>query len=212
MKINHIDLISCENNWDIIRKCICTGYFNNATKLKGIGEYICLRTGIPCVLHPSSSIYTLGYTPDYCVYHELIMTSKEYMSCVTAIDPMWLVELEPKFFSVKNDFMTEKNENENKENNLNSVMEVDENLENEKNENIKKDINNNDKSNINIDNEKNENKDKFNNDNNDIELKDKNNVEMSTTIKTNNNINNSNNSNNNTEVTYIRRARRRNLL
>ena len=104
MQNNHITLSSCENDWDVIRKCICSGYFHNATKLKGIGEYVNLRTGIPCVLHPSSSIYSLGYTPDYCIYHELIMTSKEYMSCVTAIDPMWLVELAPLFFSVKEDF------------------------------------------------------------------------------------------------------------
>lgn len=104
MQNNHITLSSCENDWDVIRKCICSGYFHNATKLKGIGEYVNLRTGIPCVLHPSSSIYSLGYTPDYCIYHELIMTSKEYMSCVTAIDPMWLVELAPSFFSVKEDF------------------------------------------------------------------------------------------------------------
>ena len=104
MQNNHITLSSCENDWDVIRKCLCSGYFHNATKLKGIGEYVNLRTGIPCVLHPSSSIYSLGYTPDYCIYHELIMTSKEYMSCVTAIDPMWLVELAPLFFSVKEDF------------------------------------------------------------------------------------------------------------
>ncbi len=109
MKNNHIDLNSCENNWDIVRKCICSGYFTNATKLKGIGEYVNLRTGIPCVLHPSSAIYSLGYTPDYCVYHELIMTSKEYMSCVTAIDPLWLVELAPIFFSIKEDFGEDNN-------------------------------------------------------------------------------------------------------
>ena len=30
--------------------------------------------GIPCHLHPSSSLFGLGYTPDYVVYHELIMT------------------------------------------------------------------------------------------------------------------------------------------
>jgi pre-mRNA-splicing factor ATP-dependent RNA helicase DHX38/PRP16 len=111
MKNNHIDLNTCDNNWDIIRKCICSGYFTNATKLKGIGEYVNLRTGIPCVLHPSSAIYSLGYTPDYCVYHELIMTSKEYMSCVTAIDPLWLVELAPIFFSIKEDFGEENNFN-----------------------------------------------------------------------------------------------------
>ena len=101
MKMQKIALISCGNNWDVIRKCICSGYFHNAAKLKGIGEYVNLRTGIPCVLHPSSSIYSLGYTPDYVVYHELIMTTKEYMSCVTSVDPLWLVELAPLFFSVK---------------------------------------------------------------------------------------------------------------
>ena len=69
--------------------------------MKGIGEYVNLRTGIPCVLHPTSSIYALGFTPDYVVYHELVMTSKEYMQCVTAADPHWLAELGPMFFSVK---------------------------------------------------------------------------------------------------------------
>ena len=98
---NNIKLVSCKNNWEDVRKCIIAGYFLNAAKLKGIGEYVNLRTGIPCVLHPSSAIYSLGYTPDYCVYHELIMTSKEYMSCVTAIEPSWLVEVVPNFFSFK---------------------------------------------------------------------------------------------------------------
>ena len=98
---NGIKLVSCKNNWEDVRKCIIAGYFLNAAKLKGIGEYVNLRTGIPCVLHPSSAIYSLGYTPDYCVYHELIMTSKEYMSCVTAIEPSWLVEVVPNFFSFK---------------------------------------------------------------------------------------------------------------
>lgn len=31
-------------------------------------------------------------TPSYVVYHELILTSKEYMTQVTAIDPYWLGE------------------------------------------------------------------------------------------------------------------------
>ena len=72
--------------------------------MKGIGEYVNLRTGIPCVLHPTSAIYGLGFTPDYVVYHELIMTTKEYMQCVTSVDPKWLAELGPMFFSVKKGF------------------------------------------------------------------------------------------------------------
>ncbi|RKP17302.1 hypothetical protein ROZALSC1DRAFT_30877, partial [Rozella allomycis CSF55] len=29
------------------------------------------------------------------------MTSKEYMQCVTSVDPHWLAELGPMFFSIK---------------------------------------------------------------------------------------------------------------
>ena len=57
--------------------------------------------GMPCFLHPTSALYGLGYTPDYIVYHELVYTSKEYMQCVTAVDPEWLAELGPTFFSIK---------------------------------------------------------------------------------------------------------------
>ena len=57
--------------------------------------------GMPCFLHPTSALYGLGYTPDYIVYHELVYTTKEYMQCVTAVDPEWLAELGPQFFSIK---------------------------------------------------------------------------------------------------------------
>ena len=56
---------------------------------------------MPCFLHPTSALYGLGYTPDYICYHELVFTSKEYMQCVTAVDPEWLAELGPMFFSIK---------------------------------------------------------------------------------------------------------------
>ncbi len=44
--------------------------------LQGIGEYVNSRTGMPCHLHPTSALYGMGITPDYVVYHELIMTTK----------------------------------------------------------------------------------------------------------------------------------------
>ncbi len=53
-------MVSCGENHDIVRKAICSGYFTNAAKIKSIGEYVNLRTGIPCRLHPSSSLFTLG--------------------------------------------------------------------------------------------------------------------------------------------------------
>lgn len=48
-------------------------------RLKGIGEYVNVRNGMKCFLHPTSSLYGVGFTVYYVVYHELIMTSKEYM-------------------------------------------------------------------------------------------------------------------------------------
>ncbi|KXJ24240.1 Pre-mRNA-splicing factor ATP-dependent RNA helicase PRP16 [Exaiptasia diaphana] len=68
---------------------------------KGIGEYVNMRTGMPCHLHPTSALFGMGHTPDYIVYHELVMTSKEYMQCVTAVDGNWLAELGPMFYSIK---------------------------------------------------------------------------------------------------------------
>ncbi|KAK6230979.1 hypothetical protein QUC31_002497, partial [Theobroma cacao] len=96
-----IPLTSCGYDWDVVRKAICSAYFHNAARLKGVGEYVNCRNGMPCHLHPSSALYGLGYTPEYVVYHELILTTKEYMQCVTAVEPQWLAELGPMFFSVK---------------------------------------------------------------------------------------------------------------
>jgi pre-mRNA-splicing factor ATP-dependent RNA helicase DHX38/PRP16 len=101
MKMQRMSMVSCGTDWDVIRKCICSGYYHQAAKVKGIGEYINLRTSVTVQLHPTSALYGLGYLPDYVVYHELILTSKEYMSTVTSVDPKWLAELGGVFYSVK---------------------------------------------------------------------------------------------------------------
>ncbi|XP_067934031.1 pre-mRNA-splicing factor ATP-dependent RNA helicase PRP16-like [Watersipora subatra] len=101
MDSQKMELISCGMEWDIVRKCICSSYFHQAARLKGLGEYVNVRTGMPCHVHPTSALFGMGYTPDYIVYHELIMTSKEYMQCVTAVEGNWLAELGPMFYSVK---------------------------------------------------------------------------------------------------------------
>ena len=98
MESDGTTLSSCGTRWDVVRQCICSAYFHQAAKMKRLGEYANLRTGMPCHLHPTSALYGLGYTPDYIVYHELVMTSKEFMQCVTTVDPIWLAELGPMFF------------------------------------------------------------------------------------------------------------------
>ena len=52
-------------------------------------------------VHPTSALYGLGYLPEYVVYHQIMLTSKTYMSVVSAVDPYWLAELGGVFFSIK---------------------------------------------------------------------------------------------------------------
>ena len=89
------------DNFELVRKSICAGYFAHAARIKSIGIYFNLKNGLNCHLHPSSALFSLGYAPDYVVYHEVIMTSREYLHCVTVVDPKWLAELGPMFFEIK---------------------------------------------------------------------------------------------------------------
>lgn len=91
---------SCDD-WDSIRRAIAFAFFYQAARRKGIGEYINIRSGVVCGLHPTSAMYGTGLSPDYVVYHELIMTKKEFMSCVTAAEPHWLAEAGPMLYILK---------------------------------------------------------------------------------------------------------------
>jgi pre-mRNA-splicing factor ATP-dependent RNA helicase DHX38/PRP16 len=106
MQQQRLAIVSCGGSWDAARKAICSAYFYNSARIKGIGEYVNMLTGMPANLHPSSALFGLGYTPDYVCYHELIYTSKEYMTNVTAVEGEWLAELGPMFFSVKESYKT----------------------------------------------------------------------------------------------------------
>ena len=65
MEQQRIPNASAGMEWDIVRKCIASSYFVKAGKLRGIGEYVNLRTGISCNLHPSSALFGMGHTPEY---------------------------------------------------------------------------------------------------------------------------------------------------
>lgn len=49
-------------------------------------------------IHPSSALFNRN--PEWLVYHELILTTREYCHNVTAVEPKWLVEVAPQFFKV----------------------------------------------------------------------------------------------------------------
>eukprot|EP00762_Andalucia_godoyi_P003057 ANDGO_04155.mRNA.1 putative pre-mRNA-splicing factor ATP-dependent RNA helicase mog-1 len=99
----NVSLISsCGMEWDILRKCVCAGYFHHAARMKGVGEYVNIVSGLPCVLHPTSALYGAGVAPEYVVYHELILTNKEYMQVATAVEPAWLARFGPSWYAYRN--------------------------------------------------------------------------------------------------------------
>ena len=52
------------------------------------------------VLHPTSSLLDSNLSTNYVIYHELVLTKKEYMNCVTTVDPIWLLEYGYKFLGL----------------------------------------------------------------------------------------------------------------
>lgn len=96
--------VNSSNDPTIVRKAICSAYFHQTARLQGLSEYVNLHTGIPCYLHPSSALAGLSFVPEYIVYHELVLTSKHYIHGVTAVDPLWLSQMAPEFFTATDAF------------------------------------------------------------------------------------------------------------
>jgi len=46
--------------------------------------------------HPSSSMFEA--LPKWVIYHELVLTTKEYMRSVIELDPKWLLEIAPHYY------------------------------------------------------------------------------------------------------------------
>lgn len=93
--------MSSSSNENVIKRCICKSYFHQAAMLRNLKEYQNLRTAMPCHLHPTSALYNMGSLPKYIIYHELVVTTKEYMHCATAVEGDWLAELGPMFYSLR---------------------------------------------------------------------------------------------------------------
>jgi len=91
-----MDIVSAGRNYKKVQRSITAGYFTNAAKKDPQEGYRTMVEGNPVYIHPSSALFNKN--PEWLIYHELVMTTKEYMRAVMAIEPKWLVELAPQFF------------------------------------------------------------------------------------------------------------------
>eukprot|EP00823_Brevimastigomonas_motovehiculus_P002276 TRINITY_DN1421_c5_g1_i1.p1 TRINITY_DN1421_c5_g1~~TRINITY_DN1421_c5_g1_i1.p1 ORF type:complete len:1173 (+),score=369.55 TRINITY_DN1421_c5_g1_i1:57-3575(+) len=91
---------SCGKNWNRVRRAVTSGFFFNAAKKDPTEGYRTLVEGQPVYIHPSSALF--NRQPEWLVYHNLTLTSKEYLHECLAIEPKWLVELAPQFYKAAN--------------------------------------------------------------------------------------------------------------
>ena len=63
-RYSQVRLLSCcsmdTHSHIVLRKAIAAGYFHQAARVKGIGEFVNIRSGLPTHLHPTSALYGLG--------------------------------------------------------------------------------------------------------------------------------------------------------
>lgn len=89
-------LVSAGKDYRIISKAITAGFFTNAAKKDPQEGYRTLVDQNPVYIHPSSALFNKN--PEYVIYHELVLTTKEYMRNIMVIDAKWLTELAPAFY------------------------------------------------------------------------------------------------------------------
>lgn len=81
-----------------IRKCITSGFFMQVACKEKANFYMTLKEKQLVTIHPST---TLAFRPEWVLYHEYILTSKNYIRTVSLINPEWLIELAPHYFDLK---------------------------------------------------------------------------------------------------------------
>ncbi|CAJ2666886.1 unnamed protein product [Trifolium pratense] len=93
-----IESTSNSNDLDAIKKSILSGFFPHAAKLQKNGTYGRVKHLQTVHIHPSSGLAEV--VPRLVLYHELVLTIKEYMRQVTEIKPEWLLEIAPHYYQL----------------------------------------------------------------------------------------------------------------
>lgn len=93
-----LPIYTCNGEVDLIRKSLVSGFFRNASKRDSQVGYRTITDGTQVAISPGSSLFGKEY--DYVIYHSIVLTAREYMVQVTAIEPQWLLELAPHFYKM----------------------------------------------------------------------------------------------------------------
>ncbi|KAL7673714.1 hypothetical protein ACOME3_008566 [Neoechinorhynchus agilis] len=95
-----VRIVSSDGDCVPIRKSIAAGYFYNSARLTKTGHYQTVKHNRTVMIHPCSALFEL--VPKWIIYHELVLTSKEFIRQVIEIENVWLLEVAPHYYKAKN--------------------------------------------------------------------------------------------------------------
>jgi pre-mRNA-splicing factor ATP-dependent RNA helicase DHX15/PRP43 len=82
-----------------IRKTLVSGYFMHVAHLEKTGHYLTIKDNQVVALHPSTCI---DHKPEWVLYNEFVLTSKNYIRTCIEIKPEWLLQLAASYYDMQN--------------------------------------------------------------------------------------------------------------
>lgn len=71
-----------------IRKALVQGFFMQVAHLERTGHYLTIKDNQNVQLHPSTC---LDHKPDWVIYNEFVLTTKNYIRTVTDVKREWIL-------------------------------------------------------------------------------------------------------------------------
>ena len=100
--LERVEVENCSrpNDHLAIRKSILAGFFYNTARItKDTTAYKHAKSSMELHIHPSSSLFKAEHAPSFVCFNQIQHTSKEYMREVIEIDPSWLLEIAPHYYT-----------------------------------------------------------------------------------------------------------------
>mmetsp|Transcript_7357 Transcript_7357/g.11638 ORF Transcript_7357/g.11638 Transcript_7357/m.11638 type:complete len:700 (-) Transcript_7357:228-2327(-) len=98
LKLTSTDF-SNKDYYNNIRKCLLEGGFMKVAHLERSGHYLTVKDNQVVSLHPST---VLDRKPEWVMYDEFVLTSKNYIRTATAVKGDWLLDTAPEYYDLSN--------------------------------------------------------------------------------------------------------------
>ena len=82
-----------------IRKALTAGMFMQVAFRQRTGDYLTVKDNQHVWIHPSSVVNS---RPEWVIYEEFALTTKNFIRTVTVTNVDWLVEIAPHYFDLEN--------------------------------------------------------------------------------------------------------------